>query len=111
MDKLKPTYLLKDVRMLIEQERYLLTRTSGLTSHESGYSQTEVGDVIRGLKPNDFYKSTTEFYEHTVWQDVYKPIVKGNALYVKFKITKNGKMLVITSFKEGTERILSQEKR
>jgi len=59
-----------------------------------------LGDIISSLNPKDFYKSTTEFYEHTVWQDVYKPILEGNALYIKFKITRNGKTLVITSFKE-----------
>ncbi len=103
MDKSKPTYLLKDVKTCIEHERYLLTNTSRRTAHALGCSRTEVGDVITGLESKDFYKSTTEFYEHTVWQDVYKPAVKGNALYIKFKITKNGKTLVITSFKSQEE--------
>jgi motility quorum-sensing regulator/GCU-specific mRNA interferase toxin len=110
MDKSKPAYLLKDVRKLIREENYLLTKVSRSTAHALGFSRTEAGDLISSLTPKDFYKSTTEFYEHTVWQDVYKTSAEGNALYIKFKIAGNGKLLVITSFKEETEG-LSQEGR
>ncbi len=109
MDKSKPTYVLKDVRTLIKQEKYLLTNTSRRTAHALGLTRTQIGEVISGLDSKDFYKSTTEFYEHTVWQDVYKPTVRENVLYIKFKITKSGKTLVITSFKEEIEGFLSQK--
>ena len=39
--------------------------------------------VIHGLSPHDFDKSMTD---HRVWQDVYRPHVKGRELYVKFTL-------------------------
>lgn len=99
MDKAKPTYLLKDVKGLVTEGCYLLTKKSQTDAHDLGFSDTEVGDVLVNLEPKDFYKSTTEYYNHAVWQDVYKRRGQEMQLYIKFKITSTGENLVITSFK------------
>ncbi len=103
MDKSKPTYLLKIVQDLIKQGHYLLTKTSERDAHFLGLSKDDVGDVMLKLTPRDFYKSTTEFYAHAIWQDVYKITRKRIKLYIKFKITNDRTILVITSFKQDQE--------
>ena len=103
MDKLKPTYLLCEVKKLIEEKQYVLTNSSRQTAHNIGFSQIEVIDTINELETRDFYKSTTEFYKQNIWQDVYKPTAKGYFLYIKFKITKDKMNLIITSFKRAEE--------
>jgi hypothetical protein len=35
-----------------------------------------------------------------IWQDVYKPIIEGSELYVKFTLDTQGELLLI-SFKEN----------
>lgn len=99
MDKAKPTYLLKDVKGLVTEECYLLTQKSRKDAHALGFSKTEVGEVLISLESKDFYKSTTEYYDHAVWQDVYKAKGREIQLYIKFKITSNRENLVVTSFK------------
>jgi len=56
--------------------------------------------VIQGLSPHDFDKSMTSMADHRVWQDVYRPHVKGRELYVKFTLDSQGALLLI-SFKEA----------
>jgi hypothetical protein len=36
----------------------------------------------------------------TIWQDVYKPVISGRELYVKFTLDGRGALLLI-SFKEN----------
>jgi hypothetical protein len=36
----------------------------------------------------------------TIWQDVYKPVIKARELYVKFTLDAQGQLLLI-SFKEN----------
>lgn len=100
MDKSKPTYLLKNAQYLVKKGEYLLTQASEHDAHHLGFSKDEVGDILLRLTSREFYKSTTEFYVHTVWQDVYKTVRKRIRLYIKFKITIDDTTLIITSFKQ-----------
>lgn len=100
MDKSKPTYILKNVQDLVKKGQYVLTKASEHDAHHLGFSKDDVGDVILRLTPREFYKSTTEFYAHTIWQDVYKTIRKQIHLYIKFKVTTDETTLIITSFKQ-----------
>ena len=99
MDKAKPTYLLKDVKRLVTEGCYLLTKKAQMDAHALGFSNTEVSDILVSLEMKDFYKSTTEYYDHAVWQDVNKRRGQKIQVYIKFKITSTGENLVITSFK------------
>lgn len=46
----------------------------------------------------DFFKSMPPVHTgFSVWQDVYKPVFKKVALYVKFQVDKRGEMII--SFK------------
>jgi hypothetical protein len=42
----------------------------------------------------------TSLADHRVWQDVYKPSVRGRTLYVKFTLDARGALFLI-SFKEA----------
>ena len=61
-----------------------------MDAHTLGFSDTEVGDVLASLESKDFYKSTTEFYDHAIWQDVYKKRGQEIHLYIKFQNNKYG---------------------
>lgn len=45
----------------------------------------------------DFYKSMTTHADHRVWQDVYHPITKAGAVYLKLTVIDD---VLIVSFKE-----------
>jgi motility quorum-sensing regulator/GCU-specific mRNA interferase toxin len=53
--------------------------------------------VIMGLTTNDFYKSMTTHVDHTVWQDVYRPMTEGGEVYLKLTVADD---VIIVSFKE-----------
>jgi motility quorum-sensing regulator / GCU-specific mRNA interferase toxin len=55
-------------------------------------------DVVTGLTGRDFDKSMPSDVNPAIWQDVYKPIVDGRELYVKFTLDMRGELLLI-SFK------------
>jgi len=59
-----------------------------------------VVDVITGLRASDFDKSMRSEINPAVRQDVYKPIIAGRQLYVKFTRDARGNLLLI-SFKEN----------
>ena len=59
-----------------------------------------VVDVIAGLTAGDFDKSMPSDINPAIWQDVYKLIIDGRELYVKFTLDARGELLLI-SFKEN----------
>ena len=59
-----------------------------------------VADVIARLVSLDFEKSMPSEINPAIWQDVYKPVVGGRELYVKFTLDPGGELLLI-SFKEN----------
>ena len=59
-----------------------------------------VVDIIAGLTGSDFEKSMPSDMNPAVWQDVFKPVVGGRELYVKFMPDARGELLLI-SFKEN----------
>jgi motility quorum-sensing regulator/GCU-specific mRNA interferase toxin len=59
-----------------------------------------VVEVIAGLTAQDFDKSMPSNLDPAIWQDVHKPMVNGQELYVKFTRDPQGGLLLI-SFKEN----------
>lgn len=59
-----------------------------------------VVNVIAGLTGRDFDKSMPSNINPVIRQDVYKPIIGGRELYVKFTLDTQGELLLI-SFKEN----------
>jgi motility quorum-sensing regulator/GCU-specific mRNA interferase toxin len=69
-------------------------------AEQLGMDEQAVVDVIAGLTRRDFDKSMPSDIDPAIWQDVYKPIVEGRELYVKFTLDTRGELLLI-SFKEN----------
>ncbi len=65
-----------------------------------GMDEHAVVDVIAGLTARDFDKSMPSEVDPAIWQDVYKPVIGGRELYVKFTLDSRGELLLI-SFKEN----------
>ena len=101
MDKRKPTYQLTEVKQLVSEGQFKLTMSARETAYSLGFTKKVVRGTLLALEPKNFYKSTTEYVNHTAWQDVYRKTVDDKDLYIKLKITHiNGKILLILSFKE-----------
>jgi motility quorum-sensing regulator / GCU-specific mRNA interferase toxin len=54
-------------------------------------------DIVIALTSRDFYKSMTTYADHTLWQDVYRPVIKVGGVYLKLTVVDD---LLIVSFKE-----------
>jgi motility quorum-sensing regulator/GCU-specific mRNA interferase toxin len=65
-----------------------------------GMDEQAVVDIIAGLTARDFDKSMPSEVNPAIWQDVYKPVIGGRELYVKFTLDTRGEPLLI-SFKEN----------
>lgn len=100
VEKLKPTYLLNDVKKLVQEKRCKLTRHAEQSTHSLNFSATEAKEFILSLEPKDFIKSMTDNYNHKKWQDVYIKKHDEINLYIKLKITAQN--LLILSFKQDT---------
>jgi hypothetical protein len=69
-------------------------------AEDLGMDEQAVVDVVAGLTGRDFDKSMPSDISPAIWQDVYKPIIDGRELYVKFTLDTRGELLLI-SFKEN----------
>jgi hypothetical protein len=67
-----------------------------------GMNEEAVVEVIGRLTARDFDKSMPSDVDPAMRQDVYKPVVAGRELYVKFTRDRQGGLLLI-SFKENDE--------
>lgn len=96
MEKGTAHYSLAEVRALLEVGRMRLTRSAYDGANQMGLNKRSVRDILLQLAPRDFYKSMTAYADHTVWQDVYRPITPNGALYVKLIVTDG---VLVVSFK------------
>ena len=67
-----------------------------------GMNEEAVVDVIARLSAQDFDKSMRSDLDPAIRQDVYKPVIDGRELYLKFTRDAQGGLLLI-SFKENDE--------
>lgn len=101
--KLKPTYLLSDVKQLIREKRCELTAGAKKSANSIGFSPTQAKEFVSSLESKDFIRSATDNYNHKVWQDVYIKKYGEISLFIKFKIYKiDDQELLILSFKKNT---------
>ncbi len=105
MELFKPRYLLEKVKTLIKKNAVTSPSIKVFQSAgEIGFSIEEAYQEILNLEQKDFCKSITEYYNHRVWQDVYKKIIKGVPIYIKFKIVTNENRFLLSSFKKDEEK-------
>jgi motility quorum-sensing regulator/GCU-specific mRNA interferase toxin len=97
----QPHYQLRAIKAAFsEPARINRTMTAANGAEDIGLDEQGVVDVIAALTPRDFDKSMPSDIDPTVWQDVYKPAIKGRELYLKFTLDTRGALLLI-SFKEN----------
>lgn len=99
MEKRKPHYALSRVKALIRQGAYRATQTAlQCAVRDFGYIEaSQLAQCVLALEIKDFYKSMTTYHDSTLWQDVYRPTIKGAPAYVKVQIVDD--TTVVISFK------------
>lgn len=97
MEKRSPHYKLAAVKMLIASGKVRTTQTARIGASELGLNLDGMLQIINLLQPRDFYKSMTTHADHTVWQDVYRPMTSVGEVYIKLTIIDD---LLVVSFKE-----------
>ena len=97
MEKSTPHCKLALVKSLLNAGKVRAPQSARLGATASGLELSDMLDVVRGLKPADFYKSMTTYADHTVWQDVYRPRTRSGDLYLKLTVIDD---VLIVSFKE-----------
>lgn len=96
MEKGTAHYPLWRVRELIGARRVRVTRCARDGATALGFDMAGLAQVVAGLSGADFYKSMTAYADHTVWQDVYRPVTPYGGVYLKLTVTED---LLIVSFK------------
>ncbi|MCY1292446.1 mRNA interferase toxin MqsR [compost metagenome] len=96
MEKTTAHYPLWRVRELVTAKRVTLTRSARDGAETLGFDMTSLLQVIEALQPSDFYKSMTTYADHTVWQDVYRPLTRHGCVYLKLTISAG---LLVVAFK------------
>lgn len=102
MEKWRPTYDLDRIKGAFSSVRSLglaTTATAFRDAQELGLSREDMIEVIRSLRPSDFYKSMTAYANARIWQDVYHARFRDKELYLKFTAKPAGGYLLL-SFKE-----------
>ena len=101
MEKLRPHYRLATIKAAFAEPSSLnRSFVSKQGADDLDMDDAAVVAVIQALSNTDFEKSMTSLADHRVWQDVYKPSVRGRTLYVKFTLDARGALFLI-SFKEA----------
>ncbi|NSL64354.1 type II toxin-antitoxin system MqsR family toxin [Yersinia pestis] len=73
------------------------TRTARDGAEELGLSFRDMCDAVSELISADFYKSMTTHQDHTIWQDVYRPMLSCGRVYLKITVIDD---VLNVSFKE-----------
>lgn len=73
-------------------------------ANDIGYSIYELIDFFLTLEKKDFFKSETQFTNHKIWQDYYSKFDGKIYIFIKFKIIEDNTVVIVTSFKEDTNK-------
>lgn len=97
MEKQTPHCKLSMVKAIIGTGNVRTTKSALIGGAALGFNFDDIVAVVAGLTPADFYKSMTTHAEHSVWQDVYRPVTKAGEVYLKLTVVED---VLIVSFKE-----------
>ena len=97
MEKRTPHCPLSRVKALIQAGKVRPTQSAVLGGAALGFDPKAIVAVVSALTMKDFYKSMTTYADHRVWQDVYRPVTKAGAVYLKLTAIDD---VLIVSFKE-----------
>ncbi|CNC69824.1 Quorum-sensing regulator [Yersinia intermedia] len=97
MEKRTPHTRLLKVKELVLKGNIKSTRTARDGAEDLVLSLRDMCDVVCELTSADFYKRMTTHQDHTIWQDVYRPILSCSRVYLKITVIDD---VLIVSFKE-----------
>lgn len=97
MEKRTPHCKLSEIRTLVEQGKIRATFSALMGAAALGLDFDGMVAVVMALTPRDFHKAMTTHADHRVWQDVYRPVTRVGAAYVKLTVVED---VLIVSFKE-----------
>ena len=93
-----PSYPLDEVRTEFERGRFEVTGRVRQHLERRGWGFDTVSRCVCKLSLDDFYKSQAHRTEPGVWLDIYKPLMNGERLYVKFTPLDDGERFIVLSF-------------
>jgi motility quorum-sensing regulator/GCU-specific mRNA interferase toxin len=86
MEKRRPTYDLKAIKLAIGSVDTLARTTSALRDATGlGFDRGGIVEVIQSIRRQMFVKAMTPFADHRLWRDVYFVAARHLGLYVKFQ--------------------------
>lgn len=95
MEKRKAQYDLRPLQDRVRAGNWVVTLTAQKNAWECFRLDVEgVKKVILALEKDDFFKSMTTFHDHSLWQDVYKPLVNSVRAYIKLQEAAAGMVLI-----------------
>ncbi|KWF88742.1 type II toxin-antitoxin system MqsR family toxin [Burkholderia cepacia] len=97
MEKRRPHCKLSLVKARVESGQVRLTASAVLGARQLGFTEREALDVVMSLTDLDVHKSMTTYADHTIWQDVYRPLTVRGDVYLKLTVIDD---VLIVSFKE-----------
>lgn len=97
MEKRSPHCKLPVVKSLVEQGKVRMTKTAVSGGAAFGFDALGMVEVVTSLVAKDFHKSMTTHGDHTIWQDVYRPVTLAGQVYLKLTVIDD---VLIVSFKE-----------
>jgi motility quorum-sensing regulator / GCU-specific mRNA interferase toxin len=97
MEKSTSHCRLSVVKALVEAGKVRTTFTALSGGAALGLDFEGMVGVVMALTPRDFHKSMTTHADHSIWQDVYRPMTEVGEVYVKLTVIED---VLIVSFKE-----------
>ena len=97
MEKGTPHCKLSVVKAMINAGNVRVTASAVVDAELLGFDRAGMIGVVLALAPADFYKSMTTHGDHTIWQDVYRPVTPAGNVYLKLTVIED---VLIVSFKE-----------
>jgi len=97
-ERRQPAYPLETVRAAFSAGRFSVTRRVFEHLLHRGWKLETVKACVLALTPEDFYKSQRHVAREGVWLDIYKPVFRGERLYLKFTPLEDGRSFRVLSF-------------
>lgn len=97
MEKHTPHHKLTLMQALATAGKVRTTHAARTGASELGLTFLDILEIMIALTSRDFYKSMTTYADHTLWQDVYRPVIQVGGVYLKLTVVDD---LLIVSFKE-----------
>ena len=100
MEKRRPHYDLAAVQAAVAKAgAAAFTKTAMDGGRAMGLTTSEMLSVIAALSARDFHKSMTTYWDHRIWQDVYRPMTHVGAIaYIKMTMRDHAPVI---QFKEA----------